>query len=149
MKNSVKLAAGAAIALVSLFNVATAQTVEPEAAVEAAAAATDIRLSCSANGVRDFSMAGKYRLRRGSKSFGAEFEAAPTVGFRVGQVLNIAVGGVAVGRITLKRDPVNGDVIGGLEYSSNPDDRKPFPANFPAVRAGTSVTVGPLGCALR
>ncbi len=113
-----------------------------------AASAPGIRLACSASGAADFSMAARYEERRGRKKFDASFEAAPGVGFNVGRRLAVSVGGSTVGAMTLTRDPANGDVIGDLEFDTNVAENNPFPANFPRVIRGTSVTVGSLGCAL-
>lgn len=113
-----------------------------------AAAAGSVRLACAAAGAQDFSADARFEDRRGRRKFDASFEAAPNLGFLPGQRLAVAVGGVAVGQMTLTRDPVNGDIVGDLEFDTRPDERVPFPANFPAVGAGTSVVIGPLGCAL-
>lgn len=142
------ITACATSALFAFSGSAGAQTAEAEGAA-ATEANSRLLLFCSANGATDFSMNARFRQRDASKDFKAEFEAAPNVGFRIGQRLAVMVGSVRVAIVTLRRDPTNGDFIGGVEYSSRPDDRKPFPANFPAVRSSTRVTVGPIGCALR
>jgi hypothetical protein len=113
-----------------------------------AAAPGGVRLACAAAGAQDFSADARFEDRRGRRKFDASFEAAPNLGFLPGQRLSVAVGGVTVGQMTLARDPVNGDVIGDLEFDSRPDERVPFPTNFPAVGSGTGVVIGPLGCAL-
>lgn len=112
------------------------------------AAQNSVRLACAAAGAQDFSADARFEDRRGRRKFDASFEAAPNLGFLPGQRLAVAVGGVTVGQMTLARDPVNGDVVGDLDFDTRPDERAPFPANFPAVGAGTSVVIGPLGCAL-
>ncbi|MEZ5894077.1 MAG: hypothetical protein R3C58_13155 [Parvularculaceae bacterium] len=106
-----------------------------------------LTLQCSANGARDFSMSARYETRRGRSKFDASFEAAPRVGFNAGQQLDVLVGGVRVGSMRLVL-AIGGDLEGDLEFDTRADENNPFPANFPAVAAGTSVTVGGLGCAL-
>lgn len=120
------------------------------AASEASAqVVTSGQVSCTAAGVTDISMDARYRVRSGRRIFDASFEAAPNAGFRAGQRLAVTVARVPVGAITLVRDAASGDIIGDLEFDSNPAERNPFPANFPAIRIGTKVTVGPLACLLR
>lgn len=106
------------------------------------------RLACAAAGAQDFSADARFEERRGRRKFDASFEAAPNLGFLPGQRLAVSVGGVAVGQMTLTRDPINGDIVGDLEFDTRPDERVPFPQNFPAVARGTGVVIGPLGCAL-
>ncbi|MBY0423330.1 MAG: hypothetical protein K2Q06_13565 [Parvularculaceae bacterium] len=114
----------------------------------AAAASSDVRLSCAADGARDVSISARFEDRRGRRKFDASFEAAQGLGFIVGQRLAVVVGCVAVGQMTLARDPLNGDVSGDLEFDSRRDENNPFPVNFPTVARGISVVVGPLGCSL-
>lgn len=105
-----------------------------------------VRLRCDAEGVNDTSMDARYEEQRGRKKFDASFEVPQGVGFVAGDVLEVKVGGVKVGEITLAEQP-NGDLGGDLEFDTN-DDGNPFPAKFPDVGDGTSVMVGDLGCAL-
>lgn len=136
--------------LFSTFMLSGTFAIAPAAnAASGGGGATATRLQCSAAGARDFSMDARYESRRGRNKFDASFEAAPGVGFNVGQRLTVSVGGVNVGSMTLLRDPANGDIVGDLEFDTRRDENNPFPANFPAVSAGVSVTVGSLGCALR
>jgi hypothetical protein len=118
-------------------------------ATASVAGAADLKLTCSANGHTDFSMDVKYRERSGRKIFNASFESAPNLGFAACQSLMVGVGGLIVGKMPLTRDATTGDIIGDLTFDTRPDQRKPFPANFPRVAPTTSVTVGLLGCALR
>lgn len=110
-----------------------------------AEAGSTVRLQCSADGARDFSMSARFEIRDGNrKKFNASFESAPGLGFTVGQKLPVSVGGVAVGAMTLRQGV--GDVIGDLSFDTA---LRNFPANFPPnVARATSVTVGALGCAL-
>ena len=111
--------------------------------VSSPAFAAGTRLSCGADGATDFSTDARFETRGSRRKFDASFESAPGLGFSVGQRLAVAVGGVAVGQMTLRRDVTNGDVIGDLTFENV------FPVSFPKLAAGTSVTVGSLGCALR
>lgn len=106
-----------------------------------------VRLSCSALGVNDISMDARYEERRNRTKFDASFEAAPNAGYTAGQELDVKVGGVPVGTMTLVA-LLSGDVAGDLEFDTQADENNPFPGNFPAVTRGTSVMVGDLGCAL-
>ena len=121
------------------------------AAVPAVAGDNDqVRLRCDADGTQDISMDAKFESRNGRIKFDASFEARPGLGFGAGQTLDVKVGGVSVGQMTL----VNiGDVIGDLNFDTTAqanDDDVPLPGGFPSgVRGGTSVMVGPLGCALQ
>ena len=117
-------------------------------ATPAAAASSDVRLACAADGARDVSISARYEDRRSRRKFDASFEAAQGLGFVVGQRVAVVVGGASVGQMTLTRDPVNGDIIGDLEFDTRRDENNPFPANFPAVSRGLSVVIGPLGCSL-
>ena len=105
------------------------------------------RLECDSEGAGDISMDSRYEKRRGRAKFDASFEAAPRGNFMEGDLLVVHVGGIDVGSITLVRQ-LNGDFGGDLEFDTRADDFNPFPDNFPAVTSGTSITVGPLGCAL-
>lgn len=111
-----------------------------------AQAAGGVRLSCTAEGARDFSMSARYDVRAPRRKFNASFESAPGLGFAAGQKLGVAVGGVAVGQMALRRDVASGDIVGDLTFAT---ELRNFPANFPNVTPGMSVTVGSLGCALR
>lgn len=104
-------------------------------------------LMCSADGARDFSMSARFETRRGRSKFDASFEAAPRVGFAAGQSLDVLVGGVRVGAISLALT-INGDLEGDLEFDTRADENNPFPGSFPSVKPGVAVTVGGLGCAL-
>lgn len=121
------------------------------AAAEPAAAqnATRLRLQCTADGATDHSISARFEQRGARRKFDASFEAAPGLGWAAGQFLEVRVATVRVGAMRLIRDAASGDIIGDLEFDTRVDDGSPFPANFPAVRAGTNVRVGPLACALR
>lgn len=107
-------------------------------------AGASLRLQCAADGARDFSMSARYEERDGNrKKFNASFESAPGLGYTVGRRLNVAVGGVAVGQMVLRQGV--GDVIGDLSFDTV---LRNFPAAFPKVAKGTSVTVDTLGCSL-
>lgn len=106
------------------------------------------RLRCKAEGVEDTSMDARYEERRNRAKFDASFEAFAEGPFSAGDVLQVSVGGIEVGSMTLAADPANGDIIGDLEFDTQADENNPFPESFPDVNEGTSVTVGSLGCAL-
>ena len=108
-----------------------------------------VRLRCSADGTQDISMDAKFEARNGRAKFDASFEAQPGLGFSAGQQLDVVVGGTLVGQMTLSDI---GDIVGDLDFDTNVeanDNDVPLPGDFPAVGVGTSVVVGPLGCALQ
>ena len=108
-----------------------------------------IRLRCDAEGVQDTSMDAKFESRDGRAKFDASFEARPGGAFSAGQVLDVKVGGVTVGQMTLFSI---GDIVGDLNFDTTAqaaDDDLLLPGGFPSVDQGTSVMVGPLGCALQ
>lgn len=115
----------------------------------AAQSATRVRIQCTAEGATDHSISTRYEQRGARRKFDASFEAAPGLGWAAGQFLEVRVGSTLVGSMRLIRDAASGDIIGDLEFDTRVDEGNPFPANFPAVRAGTNVRVGPLACALR
>lgn len=135
-------------AALSLLAFAAASSASAASGGAPKASESGLRLACAADGAQDFSMSARFEDRRGRRKFDASFEAAPNLGFVAGQRLAVSVGGVAVGQMTLSRDPANGDVVGDLDFDSRVDERAPFTANFPTVAAGTGVVVGALGCAL-
>lgn len=114
----------------------------------AVAGGNRIRLDCGANGAADFSMDARYEQRRNREKFDASFEAAPNAGFAAGEELDVKVGGVSVGTMTLVA-LAGGDVTGDIEFDTQADENNPFPVNFPEVAEGVSVMVGDLGCALQ
>jgi len=108
-----------------------------------------VRLRCDAEGVQDISMDAKFESRNGRIKFDASFEAQPGVGYSAGQTLDVKVGGVSVGRMTLFSI---GDIVGDLNFDTTAqanDDDLLLPSGFPSVGEATSVMVGPLGCALQ
>ncbi len=78
------------------------------------------------------------RYERERREFRADFQAAASRDFDEGDVLNVLVNNVAVGKITLDRG-----LSGRLEFD---EQDKPFPANFPPFPPGTVTTVGTLSC---
>jgi len=109
------------------------------------------RLRCDADGAGDITMDARYEARGNRDKFDASFEALAGGNFAAGDILTVSVGGNDVGGMTLTVNPLNGDIEGDLEFDSQVepnDDSIPFPGNFPAVSDGTSVVVGPIGCAL-
>jgi hypothetical protein len=112
------------------------------------------KLECKAEGARDVSMDARFEQDGDRAKFDASFEAARGAGYAVGNVLQVRVGDEHVGDITLSVQ-LNGDLGGDLGFDNNVDrdapdpDTVPFPANFPAVGAGTIVTIGTLGCSLQ
>lgn len=107
-------------------------------------AAAGVRLGCTADGATDFSMSARYEDRLGRKKFNASFEAAPRIGFTIGQRLAVTVGGRGVGLMILRGGPV-GDVIGDLTFDTRLGT---YPVNFPVVVRGTVATVGALRCSM-
>lgn len=97
----------------------------------------------------DASMDARFESDRGRDKFSASFEAAQDSSFAAGNVLQVTVDPVGaspveVGAITLEVLP-NGDLGGDLNFdtTAGPEDNdSPFPADFPAVGAGTIVKVG-------
>ena len=108
-----------------------------------------IRLRCDAQGVQDISMDAKFESRNGRAKFDASFEARPGGAYSAGQVLDVKVGGISIGQMTLVSI---GDIVGDLNFDTTAqadDDDLLLPGGFPAVDVATSVMVGPLGCALQ
>lgn len=106
-----------------------------------------IRLECDSEGAGDISMDARSEERRGRAKFDASFEAAPRGDYIEGDMLAVRAGGIEVGSITLLTQR-NGDLGGDLEFDTRADEFNPFPDDFPEVASGTSIVVGPLGCAL-
>lgn len=106
-----------------------------------------VRLQYSALGVNDTSMDARYEVRRSNTKFDASFEAAQNAGFTAGEELDVKVGGVLVGTITLV-SLLNGDVGGDKEFDTRADNNNPFPGNLPGITKGISAMIGNLGCAL-
>ena len=108
------------------------------------------RLRCSAEGIQDISMDAKYEARGNRVKFDTSFEALPGLGFNAGDSLEVAIGGISLGQMRLVSI---GDIVGDLNFDTTAqanDDDMPLPGQFPSnVASGTSVTVGPLGCALQ
>ena len=108
------------------------------------------RLECESEGVGDIMMDARFRSRAGRARFDSSFEAPPRSGFEAGDVLDVLVAGVFVGRMELARTR-GGDIEGDLKFhrgARRNDTGLPFPVDFPKIWEGTSVVVGPLGCAL-
>lgn len=109
-------------------SIALAQTreVRLRANLTAAAAAGDI------SGQADF------RQRNGRRQFSVQVE-----GLTPGDAFDVMAAGQVVGTIT-----INALGVGDLNYDDNfeagDDPATRFPANFPAVKAGTSIQVGAL-----
>lgn len=102
-------------------------------------------VSCAAAGETDISMKAVYVLRtdkRIKRKFEAEFEAAPKLGYRIGQVMTVRVGSILAGKVRLTK-AVNGDIVGNLELETElSPGSKPFPKDFPTVLKGQSVSIG-------
>ncbi len=93
----------------------------------------------------DVSGQAKFRYRNGRRQFSAEIE-----GFNDGDMFDVMVSGVVVGKIVINEfgDP------GDLNFDDNfePGDDDPatqFPANFPALDGGELVEIGLLRGALQ
>jgi hypothetical protein len=100
------------------------------------------RLECDSDGPGDTSMHARYEERVRStftrKKFDAEFEARAGRNFTAGQRITFFVDSVAVGSATLKAE--FGDVVAELSLDNRPDNGdKPFPGNWPGIRAGSVV----------
>lgn len=114
-----------------------------------------VRMQCravSSDGV--LSMKARFRERVGKRArFKASFEAAPGIGYRPDDVLQVRIDDNLVGWVTLDVK-ANGDIGGEMKFDTNidrdePDTTQGFPANWPGVDAGTIVEVGAMGCSLQ
>lgn len=142
-----KIIAAAVAVAVSTFLVTSAADAKPVRSI----------VSCAAAGETDISMSSRYVLRtdkRLKRNFKAEFEAAPNLGYRVGQVMTVRVGTALAGRVKLVK-ALNGDVVGKLELESEVSPgSKPFPKGFPTALKGKTVSIRfgsstALACVLR
>src|SRR5262245_34099000 len=95
------------------------------------------KVRCRASAADGSTLGAEYERER--REFRADFQAGPSGGdFEPGDVLNVSVNGVVVGRIVLGRS-----LSGRLEFD---EQDRPFPANFPPFPPGTVTTVGTLSC---
>ena len=95
------------------------------------------KVRCRASAADGSTLSAEYERER--REFRADFQAGgASRDFEPGDVLNVSVNGVAVGRIVLDRS-----LSGRLEFD---EQDRPFPANFPPFPPGTLTTVGTLSC---
>lgn len=74
----------------------------------------------------------EFEIERGEMEFEVEVQ-----GFAANSTYPVSVGGVVIGQLR-----TNSRGKGELEFEVGDDDHRPFPANFPTITAGTSVSVG-------
>jgi hypothetical protein len=119
--------------------------------------AGDLRLECDARGPNETHLHARYEERVRTtitrKKFDAQFEALAGNNFSAGQRITFTVDNVVVGHAPL-RVIVGRELAAELDLDSPRDGGKPWPANFPQVRAGSVVkaklgTTVLLGCAIR
>ncbi|TWU44589.1 Dockerin type I repeat protein [Rubripirellula tenax] len=74
----------------------------------------------------------EFEIERGEMEFEVEVQ-----GFAANSTYPVSVGGVVIGQLR-----TNSRGKGELKFEIGDDDHRPFPANFPTITAGTSVSVG-------
>ncbi|HET7680169.1 MAG TPA: hypothetical protein VFK79_08575 [Xanthobacteraceae bacterium] len=119
--------------------------------------AADVRLECDVEGPHETRLHARYEERVRPtitrKKFDAQFEALAGGTFSAGQRITFTVDSVVVGSAPLKVI-VGRELAAELDLDSPQDGGKPWPANFPRVRAGSVVkaklgTSVLLGCAVQ
>jgi hypothetical protein len=112
-------------------------------AVSATASLADVRLECDATGAGNMHFHARYEERVRStvtrKKFDAQFEVLAGNGITTGQRITFLVNNVVVGSELLK--VLTGrELIAELDLDAPRDGGKPFPANWPGIHAGSTVT---------
>ncbi len=111
-----------------------------------------LRLRCGSVGKGNISMHSRYAVRGTHRqlNFGAAFEAPADGRYMEGDLLDVLLAGIPVGTLMLEQRD-GGHLIGVLELQQ-PSDRESRISDVDLrhirVGEGTSVVVGPLGCAL-
>jgi len=110
-----------------------------------------LRVRCGSTGMTDISLRSNYaRSRNRGIAFGAIVEAESSGLLESGDVLRVYLAGVPVGRITMNQLDT-GELAGRISLRYLPDatpGRSDTDLSRIIVRQGSSVVVGPLGCAL-
>ena len=110
-----------------------------------------IRLRCGSTGMTDISLRSNYaRFRNRGIAFGAIVEAEQAGLLESGDVLRVYLAGVPVGSVTMTQLD-NGELAGRISLRYKENDRpgqSDVDLSRILVRQGSSVVVGPLGCAL-
>lgn len=111
-----------------------------------------LRLRCGSTGVQQISLHSQYaRYRNRGIVFRATFEAESNHVFQSGDMLDVFLAGIPVGTMTLAQLDT-GEVAGRIVLRYRPDadpQLSDVDLHRIAVRQGSSVVVGPLGCALQ
>ncbi|NND69705.1 MAG: hypothetical protein HKN19_19095 [Halioglobus sp.] len=157
MKYKKTLTAAALTGLMSIVPVAFAQQdargsdrISDESDV--ARAHDGIRLRCGSTGMQQISLHTQYaRYRNRGIGFRATFEAESNHVFQSGDMLDVFLAGIPVGTMTLAQLDT-GEVAGRIFLRYQPDadpQLNDVDLHRIVVRQGSSVVVGPLGCALQ
>ncbi len=111
-----------------------------------------IRLRCGSTGVQQINLLSQYaRYRNRGIVFRAQFEAENDNVFQSGDMLDVFLAGIPVGTMTLAQLDT-GEVAGRIVLRYAPDANPQLndvDLHRIIVRQGSSVVVGPLGCALQ
>ena len=111
-----------------------------------------LRLRCGSTGVQQINLLSQYaRYRNRGIVFRAQFEAENDNVFQSGDMLDVFLAGIPVGTMTLAQLDT-GEVAGRivLRYAPDADPQlNDVDLHRIVVRQGSSVVVGPLGCALQ
>ena len=111
-----------------------------------------LRLRCGSTGMNEIGMRAHYiRYRERGIGFGATFGAESAGQFHAGDELDVLLAGIPVGAVTLERLDT-GELVGRIALRYQPDvdpSRTDVDLERIEVRRGSSVVVGPLGCALK
>ncbi len=111
-----------------------------------------LRLRCGSTGMQQISLYSQYaRYRNRGILFRATFEAESDNVFQSGDILDVWLAGIPVGTMTLAQLDT-GEVAGRIVLRYQPDadpQLNDVDLHRILVRQGSSVVVGPLGCALQ
>ena len=111
-----------------------------------------LRLRCGSTGMQQISLHSQYaRYRNRGIIFRATFEAESNNVFESGDMLDVFLAGIPVGTMTLAQLDT-GEVAGRIVLRYQPDadpQLNDVDLHRIVVRQGSSVVVGPLGCALK
>ena len=111
-----------------------------------------LRLRCGSTGMQEISLHSQYaRYRNRGIGFRATFEAESDNVFQSGDMLDVYLAGIPVGTMTLAQLDT-GEVAGRIFLRYQPDadpQLNDVDLHRIIVRQGSSVVVGPLGCALQ
>lgn len=111
-----------------------------------------LRMRCGSSGMEDIGMRAHYiRYRERGIGFGATFGAESEGRFQAGDELDVYLAGIPVGAVTL-RQLDTGELVGRISLRYQPEvdpARTDTELDRIDVERGSSVVVGPLGCALQ